>query len=134
MELKLERKYLKLDYTIGNLFIDGVFFCNTLEDTYRDLSKVNKLYGKTCIPYGKYRIVLSFSNRFQRVMPELLDVSYFSGIRVHSGNTSEDTEGCILVGKNNEVGKVTNSYFYFAQFMLKLREIHDNEKIYIEIV
>jgi hypothetical protein len=132
MRLKLERKYLKPNYTIGDLYINNMFFCNTLEDTYRDLSKDKKVYGKTCIPYGTYRIVMSYSNRFQRIMPELLNVPHFSGIRIHSGNTSEDTEGCILVGKNNIKGKVTDSRSYADKLNKILSNL--NEKIYIDIV
>lgn len=107
MKLELRRKYLKDTYTIGQLYIDGVFFCDTLEDAVRpDGIKIN---GKTAIPNGAYKVVLTLSNRFGRVLPLLIGVPGFEGVRIHSGNTEHDTEGCILVGKNNIPGLVTHS-------------------------
>lgn len=112
MELKLKRKALEPEYTIGDLFINGEFFCNTLEDTYRDLSKEKKIPGKTAIPYGKYEVILNYSPRFKKELPRLLNVSHFDGVLIHGGNTPEDTEGCILVGENAIKGKVINSTSY----------------------
>ena len=105
MELNLKRIYIGDAYTIGHLDIDGVRFCDTLEDIPRDI----KVKDQTCIPTGSYKVILNESNRFNRVMPLLLDVPNFEGIRIHSGNTSADTSGCILVGKNTEKGKLTES-------------------------
>ena len=79
--------------------------------------KEAKVYGKTCIPYGKYNIVLTMSNRFKKVMPEILNVKGFVGIRAHSGNTIYDTEGCILVGKKSNDGVITNSRKTFNALM-----------------
>lgn len=112
MELRLKRKALEPEYTIGDLFINGEFFCNTLEDTYRDLSKEKKVPGKTAIPYGKYEVILNYSPRFKKELPRLLNVPHFDGILIHGGNTPEDTEGCILVGENAIKGKVINSTSY----------------------
>lgn len=120
MKIDLWRKYRKDGYTIGKLKINGKDICDTLEDTDRSLEqgmteadiKNRKIYGKTAIPVGEYRVTMSYSNRFKKVMPLLLDVKGFSGIRIHSGNTADDTEGCILCGKNTEKGKVTNSRVY----------------------
>lgn len=119
MELKLHRKYIKKDYCIGNLYIDGQFFCNTLEDQNRDLNKngkfdglEKKVAGETCIPFGRYEVVVSMSPKFKRELPLLLNVPEFEGIRIHRGNTIKDTAGCILVGENKEVGKVLNSSHY----------------------
>ena len=106
MELLLERKYLKEKYTIGNLYINGVFFSNTLEDTVRDLNKDGifncgelKISGHTAIPYGEYEIKVTYSPKFKRELPILLNVPHFEGIRIHRGNTEKDSSGCVLVGE-----------------------------------
>ena len=109
MILKVERKWKKQNYTIGILYINGIKFCNTLEDKVRDLSREVKAYGKTAIPAGTYSVQNTYSNKYKRKMPQIMNVPHFEGIRIHSGNTAEDTEGCILVGVNNVVGKVTDS-------------------------
>lgn len=85
---------------IGDLFIDGVFFCHTLEDEKR--ADGLKVYGETAIPAGIYNVKLTISNRFKRLMPLLLDVEGFKGIRIHGGNTSKDTHGCPLVAFNTD--------------------------------
>lgn len=113
----LNRKYRKEDYTIGDLIIRGSIFCNVLEDKDRGLEKSMpldeiakiKVKGKTAIPSGTYKIDITYSNKFKRKMPILLDVPGYEGIRIHPGNTAEDTEGCLLVGENKVVGKVINS-------------------------
>jgi hypothetical protein len=96
MKIKLIRDYFTETTTLGKLYIDGKFFCHTLEDKVRPDEE--KVYGKTAIPEGIYRIIVSFSKRFQRMTLEILDVPNFSGIRIHGGNTHKDTLGCILVG------------------------------------
>lgn len=125
MELKLIRNKSSKEYTEGKLYINGVYFCDTLEDQDRgllqtmsvDTIKTIKVYKETCIPYGKYKVVLSMSKRFGKVMPELLNVKGFTVIRMHSGNTIYDTEGCILVGIKNGNGIITNSRKTFNQLM-----------------
>lgn len=115
--MELKRIARKDTYTIGKLYIDGVYFCDTLEPTDRGLVgsmsesqiKAIKVKGKTAIPTGTYNMALTHSPRFKRILPLLLGVKGFDGVRVHAGNTAKDTEGCILVGKNDVVGKVTNS-------------------------
>lgn len=89
------------NFTLGRMYLGNVFFCHTCEDEDRFLEngEQEKVNGRTAIPRGKYRLVTSFSNHFQRVLPELLDVPGFSGIRIHGGNRAEDSLGCILVGK-----------------------------------
>lgn len=117
MELKLKRIAKKETYTIGRLYIDGVRYCDTLEDTDRGLKqsdgaeicKEKKVKGKTAIPTGTYTVVITYSPKFKRLMPKVLNVHSFQGILIHPGNTSEDTEGCILVGKNTKVGMLTQS-------------------------
>lgn len=109
MELKLLRKYSNPSYTIGQLYIDGKYFCDTLEDRVRDLVTERKVKGRTAIPAGRYRVVLNWSPRFKKPLPLLVDVPHFDGIRIHAGNTAKDTEGCILVGRNTQPAMVTDS-------------------------
>jgi len=128
MKLKLTRIAKKPTYTIGKLYIDGKYFSDTLEDTVRPSGM--KIPGQTAIPDGIYKVIMSMSNRFKRTLPEILNVPNFSGIRIHRGNTDKDTEGCILVGENKEVGKVLNSTQTEQELVLLLK----NEKnITIEI-
>ena len=94
MKLTIERQLFTNHCTIGRLFIDDLSFCDTLEDVVRD----KKIKGETAIPYGTYDVVLDYSNRFKKIMPHVLNVPGFEGIRIHTGNTDHDTEGCILVG------------------------------------
>lgn len=97
MELTLKRDILANGYTLGLLSVDGKPYCYTVEDTVRDIT--DKIPGKTAIPYGRYKVIVNMSNRFKKLMPLLIDVPGFEGVRIHSGNTAEDTEGCIIVGK-----------------------------------
>jgi len=96
MKLEVKRFEFGTNYTIGRMYVDGVFKCFTLEDKVRDV----KVFGETAIPEGIYTVVLDESTRFGRKMPHVLNVPGFEGIRIHSGNTDKDTEGCILVGMN----------------------------------
>ena len=132
MKLKLYRKFLGNKYTIGKLFINDEYICDTLEDVVR--SENVKVYGETAIPYGIYKIVLTMSPRFKKILPLLLNVPHFEGVRIHTGNTEKDTEGCILVGYNKVKGKVINSKIAFDKVMkyLELATIN-NEKITIEV-
>lgn len=141
MELLLERKYLKDKYTIGNLYINGVFFCNILEDKVVDLNKNGlfdcgefKIKGHTAIPYGKYKVKLTYSPKFKRELPLLINVPHFEGIRIHRGNTSEDSAGCLLPGENREKGKVLNSTKYETELIKKIKSLPVNEKITIKII
>ena len=117
MTLTLDRKYKLPTYTIGKLYVDGEYFCDTLEDkdrgltddmTVSEISKI-KIKKETAIPTGTYKITITYSNRFKKNMPLINDVKGFEGIRIHSGNTDKDTEGCILVGFNKIKGNVINS-------------------------
>ena len=98
MELKLKVIARRDTYSIGKLYIDGVYFCDTLEDTVRDLNKngvfdngEKKIYGKTAIPYGTYNVKWTYSNKFKKYMPLIENVPSFAGIRIHAGNSSADT-------------------------------------------
>lgn len=100
MKLTLNRTTRSDTATIGNLFVDDVFECHTLEDTIRELGPngEGKVWGATAIPAGTYSVIVNGSARFKRLMPRLLDVPFFDGILIHTGNTPENTHGCILVG------------------------------------
>lgn len=142
MELLLERKYIKPEYCIGRLYINGEFFCNTLEDTIRDINKNGtfdcgefKISGHTAIPYGTYEVQVTYSPKFKRELPLLLDVPSFTGIRIHRGNTNEDSSGCILVGENTKKGMVLNSTKYEEELTKLLKNTQNKkEKIIITIV
>lgn len=134
MELQLHRLHLKETYTIGRLLVGGSYFCDTLEDRVRDLSKVPKVPGQTAIPAGRYEIVVNRSPRFGRDLPRLLDVPGFTGILIHRGNAPGDTSGCILVGENREKGKVLHSTPYEERLTALLREAQQRgEQIFITI-
>ena len=122
MNLTLNRIFRGPDYTIGKLYIDGHYFCDTLEDPVRTLPAScpntsegilcacpEKVYARTAIPAGTYKVTMQFSPRFKRVLPLLHDVPHFLGVLFHSGNDPGDTAGCILVGHNKVKGKVLES-------------------------
>src|SRR5690606_4267962 len=124
------RMYRRPDYTIGSLFINGNYFCDTLEDTDRDHNKdgdlndpgEGKIYGRTAIPYGEYRVIVDKSPKFGRRLPRLLNVPHFDGILIHRGNTHHDTAGCILVGENKVKGRVINSTKYEIELVRILED------------
>lgn len=140
MKLRLERYGPHPNSTLGTLAIDGELFCWTLEDEIREIEgepvEKWKVKGETAIPRGNYTVMINFSNRFQREMPQLLDVPGFSGIRIHPGNTNKDTEGCILVG-----GKPLNDNFlpssrqtFSKLFDILLEAELNGESIKMEVV
>lgn len=140
MKLTLKRIALRPTYTIGKLYIDDAYFCDTLEDTVRDTNKSGKfdngeqkIKGKTAIPYGTYEIKWTYSPRFKKYTPQLMNVPSFEGIRVHAGNTSADTEGCLILGENKQVGKVFNSRATINKFYPIIKEACSNGKVTIEI-
>ena len=133
-KLKLIRKKFFEKSTLGELFIDDKFECYTLEDKVRPPGE--KVPGETAIPAGIYKVVIDYSDRFHRLMPHLLDVPMFTGIRIHSGNTNQDTEGCILVGTTIVNGDfVGNSRIAYDQLFTKLKVASDlGEGIEITII
>lgn len=140
MKLTLKRIALRPTYTIGKLYIDDVYFCDTIEDTVRDLNKngkfdngEKKVHSKTAIPYGTYEIKWTYSPRFKKYTPQLMNVPSFEGIRIHAGNTSADTEGCLILGKNKQVEKVLNSRDTINKFYPIIKEACSNGKVTIEI-
>lgn len=154
MELIVDRKWKKQNYTISNLTIDGKWFCNVLEDADRglddsmSLSKIKELKKPsiTAIPKGTYEITLDvISPRFctktfykqicDGKLPRLLNVKGFEGILIHAGNTDKDTDGCLLVGQNKVKGQVINSQATFKELYKLLKDKHDKgEKITIKIL
>ena len=154
MKLKVERRWPKATYTIGRLYIDGIYYCNTLEDADRGLKwndplsfiQSRKVAGETAIPKGKYTITMNvtspkyagvawYYNLCRGKMPRLLHVPGFDGILIHPGTTALDTRGCILVGKNTKVGKLTDSKVTFQQIYKLMKAASDKgEEITIEIV
>jgi hypothetical protein len=143
IELHLKRIAKRPTYTIGRLsirrrergtFTPWTYFCDTLEPHWVDFHHGGrKTKGKTAIPEGRYPIVVTMSPRFKRWLPLLVGVPHYSGIRIHSGNTAKDTEGCILVGKNTEVGKVTESRRTLYRLMQVIDHCDEGEPVFIEI-
>lgn len=127
----IKRKVFTDLSTIGELSFDNEPLGYTLEDTVRKDGV--KVYGKTAIPAGKYEVVISFSNHFQKLLPLLLNVPGFEGVRIHSGNRPEDTEGCLLVGKEKGVDVVTDSRTAFNELMPKIEEALKSRKVYVSI-
>lgn len=153
MELLLERKWCKQDYTIGRLYINKEFFCNTLEDTVRDINKNGifdcgefKISGHTAIPYGEYEITLDVvSPKFSKYpfykevcngkLPRLLNVPNFDGVLIHCGSTADNSAGCILVGNNTIKGGLTDSKKVFKNLYSILNKANKNrDKIIVKIV
>lgn len=140
MRLELRRIAKKPTYTIGRLYINEEYFCDTIEDTDRGLNsymsleevKAKKVKGKTAIPTDTYRVKITYSPRFKKDMPLIENVVGFDGIRIHSGNTAEDTEGCIIVGENKVVGKVINSKEIYNKLFSILLQDKNNLRITIK--
>ena len=144
MKLEIERRWKKETYTIGRLYVDGVFFCNTLEDKCRGLKqtdsiffiKQRKVYGETAIPSGTYTVAMNVTSPkyasiawywqlCQGKMPRLLNVPGFEGILVHPGNDPTQTLGCLLVGKNTKVGQLTESKATFKALYKEMKKAYD---------
>jgi hypothetical protein len=141
MELELTRSAKTSKSTIGELTINGVFECFVLEDRDRGLRQgmttselmALKVKTQTAIPTGRYEIVISFSDRFKKMLPLLLDVPAFAGIRIHPGNTDENTEGCLLTGKTKSPDMVGNSRVAFTALFDKIKAALQREKIFITV-
>ena len=130
MNLFLQRRPSADDATIGEIFVDGVHECFSCEDVVR----VAKVPGETAIPAGRYRVTITQSARFGRLMPLINDVPGFDGIRIHTGNTSADTEGCILVGQNAGTSTVAASKLAFDALYPKIEAaLQDGGECWITI-
>jgi hypothetical protein len=120
MLIEVKRLEFKDTHTVGKMYVDGVYECYTLEDAVRNGTKV---IGKTAIPIGTYKLIIDASTRFKQDMPHILDVPDFTGVRIHAGNTSADTDGCILLG-STWAGKdfIGNSKIAYKKFFDKLKQ------------
>lgn len=135
MRLTLKRIANRPTYCIGDLYINGKWFCSTLEDTDRGLNssmseeelRKMKIKGETAIPVGIYKVILNYSPKYKRVMPLITNVPAYSGIRIHSGNSAKDTEGCLLVGKNTIVGRLTDSRKCYEALFKRLQQKGSND-------
>ena len=140
MKLTLRRIAFRDTYTIGKLYIDVVYFSDVIEDTDRGLDDTMsvedilklKVKGETAIPTGIYEVTITYSPKYKRLMPLINNVKGYSGIRIHSGNTAKDTEGCLIVGKNTKVGMVTDSRITYNALFKRLQQAK-NQKIIIDI-
>lgn len=131
MELTVHRQPTVDEITFGTLAVNGIFFCHTLEDAVRD----HKLLHDTAIPAGTYTVVIDRSQRFQRMLPRLLNVPGFEGIRIHPGNTTADTSGCILVGDRRTTTSIRESRIAFERLMSVLAPTFaKGEKITITVL
>lgn len=140
-ELKVKRVAKRSTYTIGKFYIDGVYKCDTLEDKDRgltssmstkEISKI-KVYSQTAIPTGRYEVVWSYSPKFKKMLPLLLEVPGFNGVRIHNGNTAAHTSGCILLGENKVVGKVINSISTCRRILPIIQKACEKGEVYITI-
>lgn len=138
MQLSLKRRQSSIDSTIGELAIDGVFECYTLEDLIREVPDKPvsewKVKGETAIPSGTYAVIITDSVRFKRLLPLLVNVPGFSGVRIHPGNTAEDTEGCILVGSQVNGDAIIESRKAFDALFEKLKDAFESwQTVYITV-
>lgn len=128
MLVVIDRKWKKNTYTIGRVFIDDVFFANSMEDKDRCLTKdmplaeikKRKVYGETAIPAGEYEVRMTYSPKYKRMMPQVMDVPGWTGVRLHSMNEAKDSLGCIGMGKNDKPGRISNSRATHAEFDKRL--------------
>lgn len=135
MTLTIIRRYFNVSSTVGELLVDGKFFCHTLEDRDRGLTQYDRLTtirdtkvpGQTAIPRGRYTVRFTYSPRFGRETLQVTDVPGFEGIRIHAGNTADDTEGCILLGDRAGEGRVKNSRKRVRELEALLRQSGETE-------
>ena len=133
MVLEILRKWQIGDATIGELRLDGEFECFTLEDRWRPPTEP-KVPGETCVPAGRYEVVVTWSERFRARLPLLLDVPGFSGIRIHAGNTDKDTAGCLLVGRRRVGATIEDSGAALARLLPQIKEAVVSGKCWIEVI
>lgn len=127
MKIKVVRIYKGETYTIGKMYLNGEYFCDTLEDAVRPV----KIPNETAIPAGTYKVEVTYSPKFKRDLPLLIDVPDYTGIRIHNGSNKDHTSGCILVGFNKTKGQLTDSYIMSKLLTKRLKSL--SEPIEIEI-
>lgn len=152
MEIKTDRKYKKETYTVSNMFVDGVWFCNVIEDRDRGLRSDQpisyirkvKVPSETAIPSGRYRVILSvqsakFSKKSKYMwckgfLPRVMGVPGFDGILIHAGTSAADSAGCLIVGMNTEKGKVTSSMVTLKKLYEKMQAaVQAKETIWLTV-
>lgn len=141
MNLTVKRIRKFDDCTIGQLYIDGTFFAYTLEDKDRGLNqsdsllinKAKKIFGKTAIPTGVYDVAMTYSNRFKKYLPQILNVPAFEGVRIHAGNNAEHTEGCILVGYETQERSIFQSRKATEDLIKRIQEVEKTAKIILNV-
>lgn len=126
MKVEIKRHWFTEKSTTGVMIVDGTTFCFTLEDVAR--AEGVKISKATAIPAGEYRLIIDHSARFNCDMPKLLEVPNFEGIRIHSGNTDKDTEGCILVGFNRGPDGIWDSREAFKALFERLKAAYDKQE------
>jgi hypothetical protein len=133
MEIKIERVQCDPDVTIGSMSVDGDWEAWTCEDVVRPAG-AGKVPGNTAIPAGTYQVIVTYSPHFKQDLPLLVNVPNFEGVRIHSGNTPADTEGCLLVGHDRYSKSIGHSRFAFAALFTKITDaVRRGEKISLEI-
>ena len=133
MKIEVKRTAFNETNTLGEMSIDGVHFCYTVEDKVRDYNNdgdlddkgEEKVYGETAIPRGDYKVILSESTRFKRILPEIQNVKGFAGIRIHNGNGAIDSHGCIIVGYKQTKEGVYESKIATEDLVKKLTGVKD---------
>jgi hypothetical protein len=146
MEIRVIRKWFTQRSTISELYVNGIFSCFILEDrdrglrqeyeheeAYKGMNQQLKLPGKTAIPYGRYEVVVTFSNRFKTLLPLLLNVPVFEGVRLHPGNTDADSAGCLLPGTQRRDDAVFESRKAFNALFTLIQKATKKEKVYLTI-
>lgn len=137
MQLRLIRDEFNDDCTLGKIYNGDMFCCYSLEDTVREISlpvERWKVKGMTAIPRGRYHVMITFSNRFQKYLPELQDVPGFTGIRIHAGNTSADTEGCILVGMQRSGSRLYDSRVAMRALQSQIEKaIREGQRVWLTV-
>jgi hypothetical protein len=141
MEIKIVRPPIKNQpFTISEMFVNDEFFSHVMEDRDRDiyqdkplLVKARKIKHETAIPYGRYEVVMSYSEKFKAFLPLLTNVPYFDGIRIHAGNTQNDSSGCLLPG-NKDGDKVVSSKLYTGKLIKLIQDALKKEKVFVTIV
>lgn len=141
MEITVKRKWFTAESTISELYVGTQLVCYCLEDVDRGLTQTmslseiqdKKIYGKTAIPVGRYELAINYSNKFGRLLPLLLNVPGFEGIRIHSGNTQADSLGCLLPGLRRANNRVVDSRIAFNDLLLRINTALKTEKVFVSI-